>query len=499
MKTRKILAITIITIMFLAVLIGTASAAIVMTPKLLVTSGTYTADQTITEIPNSETVQVGKTLQLKAYVYTETRSTPGVISGETTGEGTTGGETVTMKIENEESAVTWTSSNTSVATISSTGLITGLKAGTTTITGTTTDENVIEKTATTTLTVSKANFYDFSNAKIEMTKNKTLFYDAEIKVTGIDTAAVKAYKEANNASFYLFISDKENSTLPTTTTEALEMHVDNSNPTLPVVCSLTLMDNNTLEITSDTWCNEIYSLKGDTLYGTILESYYDAEARTNKVHASAAKKFTKPAQEAYGNKIKFSLYDEWTYMAVNEPSSSNQEKMLMQVAKVNDISKYTDENKYTKLMEDLKNTTTFVYNSEVTFNRNGSGGTNAINKDLVTSKLTLEPDSYYFIYAKLLDKDGKYKEIEDIELYRAIGHEGNISLIAVTGFDRGESDDDGNVVNTTKPTNVSGDNSIATKKIPQTGATPVFMIILGSVVLIAGVFVVANKKYRDIK
>ena len=53
--------------------------------------------------------------------------------------------------------------------------------------------------------------------------------------------------------------------------------------------------------------------------------------------------------------------------------------------------------------------------------------------------------------------------------------------------------------NTTNPTNVTGDNSIATKKIPQTGATPVFMIVLGSVVLVAGVFVVANKKYRDIK
>ncbi len=493
MKTRKILAIAIIVIMFLAVCVTTVNAWVATEEVLVITSETLTTGQTNFEVPTSASLEAGKTLQLNAYI--DEKTTTGGQVGESVEP------TVTHSITGAATDITWTSTDTTVATVSSTGLITGLKAGTTTIKATTTNENVIIKTVQISLAVTKANFYDFSNAKVEMVKESDgLFYEASIKVTGIDTAAVKAYKEANNASFYLFISDKQNSTLPTTTTEALEMSLDNKNPKLPVVTSLTLMDNNTFGMISNTWSNEIYSLKGDTLYGTILESYYDAEAHTNKVHASEAKKFTKPAQEAYGNKIKFSLYDEWTYMAVNEPSSSNQEKMLMQVAKVNDISKYTDENKYTKLMEDLKNTTTFVYNSEVTFNRNGSGGTNAINKDLVTSKLTLEPDSYYFIYAKLLGEDGKYKEIDDIELYRAIGHEGNVSLIAVTGFDKKQSDDDdGNVVNTTNPTNISGDNSIATKKIPQTGATPVFMIVLGSVVLVAGVFVVANKKYRDIK
>ena len=492
MKTRKILAIAIITIMFLAVCVTTVNAWVTTEEVLVITSETLTTGQTNFEVPTSASLEAGKTLQLNAYIDAKTTTGPAT-------PGESGEPTVTHSITGAATDITWTSTDTTVATVSNTGLITGLKAGTTTIKATTTNENVIIKTVQISLAVTKANFYDFSNAKVEMVKESDgLFYEASIKVTGIDTAAVKAYKEANNASFYLFISDKENSTLPTTTTEAMEMHLDNNNPTLPVVCSLTLMDNNTFGTISNTWSNEIYSLKGDTLYGTILESYYDAEAHTNKVHASAAKKFTKPAQEAYGNKIKFSLYDEWTYMAVNEPSSSNQEKMLMQVAKVNDISKYTDENKYTKLMEDLKNTTTFVYNSEVTFNRNGSGGTNAINKDLITKNLTLEPDSYYFIYAKLLGEDGKYKEIDDIELYRAIGHEGNISLIAVTGFDRGESDDDGNVV-TTNPTNVSGDNSIATKKIPQTGATPVFMIVLGSTILVAALIFVANKKYRDIK
>jgi LPXTG-motif cell wall-anchored protein len=71
-------------------------------------------------------------------------------------------------------------------------------------------------------------------------------------------------------------------------------------------------------------------------------------------------------------------------------------------------------------------------------------------------------------------------------------------LECVTKFDQGQVQQEANAV-TTNPTTTTGDNSIATKKIPQTGATPVFMIVLGSVVLVAGIFVVANKKYRDIK
>ena len=129
MKTRKILAIAIITIMFLALFIGTVSAAASRTFQLLVTTKTYTVGQEGTDTSANQSVEVGKTLQLKAYVNEKNETSSGVVEGTDTTEETE----VTNKIVAEANP-TWKSSDETVATISSTGLVTPVKAGTTTIT-----------------------------------------------------------------------------------------------------------------------------------------------------------------------------------------------------------------------------------------------------------------------------------------------------------------------------------------------------------------------------
>ena len=482
MKTRKILAIAIIAIMFLALFIGTAHAWATNTAQVLISTKTYSANQEITSAEESASVNIGATLQLKAY---------SVMHSEV-GEGGTVTKTDTIQSEITNNA-TWASETASIATVSSTGLVTGLKSGTARITASY-DIDGLTKTTTIYVKVNKAEFYDFSGANFEIVKEETgIFYDARIYVTGIDTASVKAYKEANEScDFYLLLSDKS-ATIPETYEEASAiMSGKNKDLNYPVVMSTDLLDNNKLRLSNN--ADEFYARAEDSLYMTILESYYDAESGKTKMHASKANtKVAKPAQEAYGNKIKFDIFDNWTYMAVNEPSSGNQKKMEMKVAKVNDISKYTNENKYTNLMADLKSTTNFVYDNQITFDRNGAGGTNAGNEEITTTKIQFEKGAYYLLYAKLLGENGKYKEVEDIELYYYTGS----MLKPVSEFNNNESQS-GNYV-TTNPTTTTGDNSIATKKIPQTGATPVFMIVLGSAILVAGVFVVANKKYRDIK
>ena len=489
MKTRKILAIAIITIMFLALFIGTVSAVTV--PEFMITSNQY-SDRSRMDDAEVRELNVDSTLQLYTVIAygNDLPATPD-----------DGGWYV---LEADVEVLAWTSSDTTVATVSSTGLVTGKKAGTTTITATTKDpttdgdpESI--KTATVEITVNSTespvgpDLYDFSSAKIEMVKEKgVLFYDAKMYVSGIDTANVKSYAREHHSYFYLYVSDKADTTLPTTFDDMQDMMTSYGKEiSYPVVYSLNLLDNNKFEVSGD--MNELYAKLGNDFYATILESHSDQTDGVLKVWPSKKDtNVTKPAQEAYGNKIKFDIFDSYTYMAVNEPSSGNQKKMEMKVAKVNDISKYTAENKYTNLMADFKNTTNFVYDNQITFDRNGTGGTNASNPELTTSHINFEKGAYYLVYAKLLG-EGKYNEVEDAELYYYTG----TMLKPVTEFDEGQPASGGNAVTT--PFNISGDNSIATKKIPQTGATPVFMIVLGSAILVAGVFVVANKKYRAIK
>jgi hypothetical protein len=370
------------------------------------------------------------------------------------------------------------------------------KADTNTTTNATTNTTTNTTTDTTELTKTAAEV--FKNAKIEVTKEKdVLFYDMKITVTGIKTSEVKTYTKERNTNVFLYVSDKEGIPATEAELEATSYTSGDNKYKLPVSCMLTLRDNNTMDILS-TYANEIMAHKG-TLYGTLLEEYYDAATKTRVVKAlTTTTELTKPASLGYGNRIKFTMFTDNTYMAVNEPSSEKQTKMLMKVAKITDLSKYTTDNKYTRLMEDIGKVSSFAYNSEVEFDRTGSGGTNAINHDLKLSDGTFEVGNYYIVYAKLLG-DGKYEEIEDVELYKAVGSSGKVTMLeCVTKFDQGQVQQEANAV-TTNPTTTTGDNSIATKKIPQTGATPVFMIVLGSVVLVAGIFVVANKKYRDIK
>ena len=491
MKTRKILAIAIITIMFLALFIGTVSAITVSV--FMITSGQYSDGNRIDFDAEVRELNVNDTLQLNTVIaYGDDR--PG-------GSHSAGWTVVEADVE----VLAWTSSDTTVATVSSTGLVTGKKAGTTTITATTKDptpdgdpESIKRDTVEITVKNSPISpvgpdLYDFSSAKIEMVKEKgVLFYDAKMYVSGIDTAKVKSYAQEHHSYFYLYVSDKADTTLPTTFDDMQAMMTSYGKEiSYPVVYSLNLLDNNKFEVSGD--MNELYAKLGNDFYATILESHSDQTDGVLKVWPSKRDiNVTKPAQEAYGNKIKFDIFDSYTYMAVNEPSSGNQNKMEMKVAKVNDISKYTAENKYTNLMADLKNTTNFVYDNQITFDRSGAGGTNASNEELTTSHINFEKGAYYLVYAKLLG-EGKYNEVEDAELYYYTG----TMLKPVTEFDEEQPASGGNAVTT--PFNISGDNSIATKKIPQTGATPVFMIVLGSAVLVAGVFVVANKKYRDIK
>lgn len=472
MKTRKILAIAIIAIMFLAVFIGTVNAAASRTFQLLVTTKTYTVGQEGTDTSANQSVEVGKTLQLKAYVNEKNESSPGAVEGESTTE--------EIEVTNEivaEANPTWKSSDETVATISNTGLVTPVKAGTTTITVVSTYQNTgLATSITLTVTGSSeptAEFTDFSNVTFNVEDVKAFdsvtitfknftpkdghrYYvlatqDASYthdETKTVPTGATSIYYDEEKKVYYARLNNESSSLISEQTKDAylVVIEMETENYKTKMVLNPTKVAKPTIEA---------------NLGGGYLESFHvndDNSSFFNTVRISEEREVT----YKLGEVTDISILD-----AISKEESGSFEKLL----------------KYAKEDSNPLTTGSFKY-------VNWSYDTTNIAK--ATGKIA--PDKYYYVYEVADTVNGKYVPVEDVIIFNGSDH-GILTHFAFAG----SQSSDPYTGNTTNPTNVTGDNSIATKKIPQTGATPVFMIVLGSVILVAGIFVVANKKYRDIK
>ena len=477
MKTRKILAIAIIAIMFLALFIGTVNAAASRTFQLLVTTKTYTVGQEGTDTSANQTVEVGKTLQLKAYVNEKNESSPGVVEGESNTEE----ETVTNTIV-AEATPTWRSADTTIATISSTGLITAVKAGTTSITAS----------------------YTYQGQSLGTTVNLTVTGTPEPTEDWTDfsnvTFKLEEFTRFNNITLtFKNFTPKENHKYTTFVTQNASYAYDET-MTLPI--------SGTSEIEKDKDKNTYYTnLRDDNARMAVEETkdaYLVVVETDNSTSTTKRKMVLKPTKIEKAN-VKANLgggYLESFHVNSDRSSFyntvyiSDSRKITYKFGEVTDTSilnaiSKEESGSFAKLLAYAKADTKPLTSGSFNFS---NGGYDTANIAKATGKVAA--DKYYYVYEVADTESGKYVSIEDVVVFNG-SDDGILTHFAFAGT---STDDpytsDGN---TTNPTNVSGDNSIATKKIPQTGATPVFMIVFGSVILVAAIVLVANKKYRDIQ
>ena len=467
MKTRKILAIAIIAIMFLVAFVGTAKADTAMGyDEIVVTSDELTNGQTKPATLKTETVEYGKKLQLNAYHNNRTVTTK-----------TDGTTTETNTIGNRVTNTTWTSSDTSVATVSSLGEVTGIKAGTVTIsvTGDTAESGTIGR-VTVTVTGSEAeDFTDLSNVTFNA-EDTTVFDIVNLtfkNFTPKDQHVYSAYITQDPSYTYdgtsavpsgcpVICYDKDKNTYYANITgEEASFITEETKDAYLVIIEKNISKISYKMVLGPTKIEKPKVLAN--LGGGYLESFHvntDRSTFYNSVNISKDRTVTYKLGEVTDYSILNSI--------ANEESGAFSKLLAYAKADSNQLA-------------------TGSFNFEY-------GVYDTANVARATGKISA--DKYYYVYEVADTVNGKYVPIEDVVVFNG-STDGVLVHFAFAGSQ--SSDPYTAEGNTTVPTTTTGDNSIATKKIPQTGATPVFMIVLGSAILVAGVFVVANKKYRDIK
>ena len=203
-------------------------------------TGVVSAKKAGTATITVTTIDGGKTATCALTVTPATVSVTGVSLDKTSlalTEGDTYAFTATVTPSNAtDKSVTWSSSNTSVATVSSSGVVTANKAGTATITVTTTDGG---KTASCMLTVTAATIpvtsITFAQNPISLSITSTL--DLRTMVTVLpENATDKSYSLSTNDSSIIRLMDGV--VTPKIVGTATVTAISNSNPDVKATCTI---------------------------------------------------------------------------------------------------------------------------------------------------------------------------------------------------------------------------------------------------------------------
>ena len=442
--------------------------------------------------------------------------------------------------------VTWSTSNVQSVAVSEFGLITGLKNGSSTITatydggfdtikvtvgsGTASDDvptsgesstsggtstggsgNQSETPSTGTVEENGISWPNLSSAKFSMTKEQAIFLDCKLKVTNISTSVVKSFLEAYTTNgVYVYLSTDSSSLKLDDPTKSVfddskykkagtQTGSCDENITFPVICYSSLRDNNTLDININ--ADEIYARKNEfygSIYGT---AYKDGKYITKELVPPT--KITKPSKETWGNKMKFDFWDDSTYVAINEPTSYAQKTGHLIIGQITDdkiLDNFRNDtsDKFEKLVEYASAKNNKVTEISLDFSeRNGSGGTNQIIETMTTKGLDLKHNAYYYIYSTLDGNNGKYNEVTDVDICRAIVVDGKKSLQSTKDFGSGSNTDDGNGVSLNG--GLEKDPTTSNGKLPQTGMSNAVTAGIAATVLLTIVSYVVYSKNKDIR
>lgn len=364
------------------------------------------------------------------------------------------GETATLRATiNPTNAtnknVTWESNNTQIATVDTAGKVTAIKEGTAKITVKTKDGN---HTATCIVTVSKNDgivWTDPSNIKFTVTED---FY---LKVTGL--------KE--DGKYYGFISNGK---------------------IAPTVPDTGWIENENLPVTNKPGFSiSKYLEKSGDIYVWIYETQIVNNVRQNKCIIEA-QKIERPALKKIGTRMKCYFLNEETSTHLFEAYNyENARKINVKIGKVTDKSilraiKNGETDCLQKLLDYAKNADS-IYTGTVPLGRSES----------ITNKLNLVNDEYYYVYMVLDDENGKYFPVEDVSLYQALTYEKD-GKTSKNLFDYLNDNFKWNLGND----DTTIDNTTATGKLPQTGASIVIYIAITLVIVAGVIFAIKYKKYN---
>lgn len=365
-----------------------------------------------------------------------------------------GGETATLTATiNPTNAtnknVTWESDNTQIATVDTAGKVTAIKEGTAKITVKTKDGNY---TATCIVTVSKNDgivWTDPSNIKFTVTED---FY---LKVTGL--------KE--DGKYYGFISNGK---------------------IAPTVPDTGWIENENLPVTNKPGFSiSKYLEKSGDIYVWIYETQIVNNVRQNKCIIEA-QKIERPALKKIGTRMKCYFLNEETSTHLFEAYNyENARKINVKIGKVTDKSilraiKNGETDCLQKLLDYAKNADS-IYTGTVPLGRSES----------ITNKLNLVNDEYYYVYMVLDDENGKYFPVEDVSLYQALTYEKD-GKTSKNLFDYLNDNFKWNLGND----DTTIDNTTATGKLPQTGASIVIYVAITLVIVAGVIFAIKYKKYN---
>ena len=345
--------------------------------------------------------------------------------------------------------VTWKSDNTQIATVDTAGKVTAIKEGTAKITVKTKDGNY---TATCIVTVSKNDgivWTDPSNIKFTVTED---FY---LKVTGL--------KE--DGKYYGFISNGK---------------------IAPTVPDTGWIENENLPVTNKPGFSiSKYLEKSGDIYVWIYETQIVNNVRQNKCIIEA-QKIERPALKEIGTRMKCYFLNEETSTHLFEAYSyENARKINVKIGKVTDKSilraiKNGETDCLQKLLDYAKNADS-IYTGTVPLGRSES----------ITNKLNLVNDEYYYVYMVLDDENGKYFPVEDVSLYQALTYEKD-GKTSKNLFDYLNDNFKWNLGND----DTTIDNTTATGKLPQTGASIVIYVAITLVIVAGVIFAIKYKKYN---